>query len=108
MSFTEGIAMPRLSAKLLPLATAVGAVALLSACAETRLRDAPDFGDAVRENQAAQIADPDARYAGTPAPGSNGVRAAGAQDRYLHGHVTPPPNVTTSQVGGGGGGGASQ
>jgi hypothetical protein len=92
--------MPTLSARSAAFAAALlGAATLLSAC-ETQLRDAPDFGEAVRQDVAAQIADPDARYAGAPAPGSNGARAAAAQDRYAHGKVTPPPVMTTSQVGG--------
>jgi hypothetical protein len=101
--------MPRASARFAVAAALLGAATTLSAC-ETRLREAPDFGESVRQDVAAQIADPDARYAGVPAPGSNGARAAGAQDRYVHGKVTPPPAPETSQVAGGssGGGGATR
>ena len=99
--------MPRRSARLVPLAM-LGAAALLSACMQTRLRDAPDFGESVRENVAAQIADPDARYVGNPAPASNGMRTNSSQERYVRGKVTPPPATTTSQVGGSAGGGGSQ
>ena len=99
--------MSRRSATLIPLGL-LAAAASLSACTETRLREAPDFGESVRENVAAQIADPDARYVGNPAPGSNGMRTNSSQERYVRGKVTPPPAATTSQVGGSVGGGGGQ
>ena len=52
---------------------------LLSGCTQSALRISPDFGNAVHQDMAAQIADPDARYEGTPAPGSNGARVGLAQ-----------------------------
>jgi len=51
-----------------------------------------DFGQAVRQSMAQQVADPDAKYIGTIAPGSNGARVAAAQNRYVKGQVTPPSN----------------
>ncbi len=43
----------------------------LSACAQSSLRLDPDFGKALHQDLAAQIADPDAHYEGTPAPVSS-------------------------------------
>ena len=95
--------------------------ALLSGCSTSSLRISPDFGNAVRQDEAAQIADPDARYAGTLAPGSSGPRVGLAQKRYDTGTVIPPSSTTASGSGSignadnganggpgpGGGGGAS-
>ena len=79
----------------------VTAVLALNACAqnptESEMRMSPDFGDAVRENLAAQIADPDAHYAGTPAPGaSDGARIDLAQTRYQKNQVVQPSSTTAS------------
>ena len=95
---------------------------LLSGCAQSSLRLSPDFGNAVNQDIAAQIADPDAHYVGTPAPGSSGPRVGLAQKRYDTGTVIPPSSTTASGAqsignadnganggpgaGGGGGGGA--
>ena len=91
--------------RILLLSALASTGALLSACAETRLRDAPDFGEAVRQDVAAQIADPDAHYAGTPDPASNGNRVEWAQQHYNQHHVTEPANTGVGAGGGGGGGG---
>jgi len=81
------------------IALAVGAMLSLSACTYSELRLSPDFGDAVRENVAAQIADPDAHYAGTPAPGaSNGARVGLAQSRYEKNQVIQPSSTTASSA----------
>jgi hypothetical protein len=83
----------------------------LSACAQSTLRLSPDFGAAVRQDLAGQIADPDARYMGVPDPGANGLRTGLAQQRYDRNQVVPPlsTSTTTSQQnqappGGGGAG----
>ena len=68
----------------------------LSACTQSRLRLSPDFGSAVTLDQRAQIADPDAHYAGTPAPGSNGQRVGLAQKRYDKNEVIPPSQIGAS------------
>lgn len=85
---------------------------LLSACAENTPNESelflsPSFGRAVRQDIAAQIADPDAQYSGTPAPGSNGSRVALAQRRYVAGKVLRPPSTAAAEatIGGEGGGG---
>lgn len=72
----------------------------LSGCTQSTLRINPDFGDAVREDTVAQIADPDAHYAGTPAPGaSDGQRIGLAQSRYEKNQVVQPSTTTASSVG---------
>jgi hypothetical protein len=95
------------------LAVRIGAAALLtgalgvSGCSVSRYHLADDYGRAVRQDVAAQIADPDARYVGDPAPGSDGKRTSLAQTKYETNTVTPPASTSTSavSVGGGGGGG---
>jgi type IV pilus biogenesis protein CpaD/CtpE len=77
------------------------AVLGLAACAQnpnqSEMRMSPDFGDALRENLAAQIANPDAHYVGTPAPGaSDGARIDLAQTRYQQNQVIPPSSTTAS------------
>ena len=92
----------------------VCAIAALSGCTQSSLRINPDFGSAVRQDLAAQIADPDAHYEGTPAPGSSGARVGLAQKRYDSNTVVQPSTTTASSrasVGsnadnGGSGGGA--
>jgi hypothetical protein len=93
-----------MSTKALSIAACGGLLLALGGCAESRLRLNPDFGEAVHQNTLAQTADPDAHYAGNPAPASNGPRTAAAQDRYVTGHVTPPASTSTSSVSAGGGG----
>lgn len=86
----------------------------LSACTQSSLRLNPDFGSAVRQDLAAQIADPDAHYAGTPSPGSAGTRVGLAQKHYDSNQVIQPSSTTASSArsignadnGGGGGAGA--
>jgi hypothetical protein len=83
-------------------------VTLLSAAAGLTLAGctaqhlSSDFGVALRQDLAAQIADPDARYMGDPAPGSNGSRVSLAQKRYQAGAVIAPVTATAdaSVVGG--------
>ena len=90
------------------LIAALGAGALLSGCtADGQLKDdmgSADFGRSVREDMAAQIADPDAAYKGPPPP-SSGERAQIAQQRYATDSVKQPVSVSTGGSGGGGGGG---
>ena len=78
------------------LAMAAGALLSLSACNQSELRLSPDFGDAVREDIAGQVADPDAHYVGVPAPGSNGARVGLAQSRYENNQVIQPASSTAS------------
>ena len=116
MSFTEEIAV-KIAHSRIVFATAIAMLGL-AACtqnpSQSEMRMSPDFGDAVRENLAAQIADPDAHYVGTPAPGaSDGARIDLAQTRYQQNQVIPPSSTTASSRtlgatdnGGGGGAGA--
>ena len=73
---------------------------LVAGCAESRMHLSDDFGAAVKQDTMAQIANPDAKYNGDPAPGSNGSRVASAQDRYVKDTVTPPVAARASTVGG--------
>ncbi|MET0545347.1 MAG: hypothetical protein ABWZ40_03470 [Caulobacterales bacterium] len=61
---------------------------VLSGCAQTHL--SKDFGVAIHQNLAAQVADPDAQYKGDPAPGSDGSRVGLAQSRYVKGETLQP------------------
>jgi len=76
------------------IAAVIGAGLCLSACTESQVNMAPDFGRAVRQDVVAQIADPDAHYAGDPAPGTNGPRVELAQKRYVKGQVIQPSTMT--------------
>ena len=79
----------------------LGVMALLAGCEESHLRMAPDFGTAVRQDQAAQIADPDARYIGALPAGYDGARTTIAVTRYRTDKVIPPVSTQTSDVGAG-------
>jgi type IV pilus biogenesis protein CpaD/CtpE len=87
------------------LAALVGGSVLLAGCTEsrldeTRLRIEDDFGRAVNQDLAAQVANPDAgRDDSGPPPASNGARAALAQTRYRQDAVTPPSSVGASGTG---------
>jgi hypothetical protein len=82
--------------------------AIVAGCAVATTHISQDFGSVVKEDAAAQIADPDAHYVGKPAPGANGARAALAVGRYEHDTVTKPSTAQTSSVGGGAGGGGGE
>jgi hypothetical protein len=90
--------------------TLAGAGVLLASCADEGGLDrewrSMDFGRAVHEDMAAQIADPDAAYKGPPPP-ANGARTELAQKRYEAGKVIQPnaPSSLAQITGGGGGGG---
>lgn len=63
---------------------------------QSKIRLSNDFGAAVNQDLAAQIADPDAgRNAGPPPPG-DGARAALAQTRYKQDKVIPPSTLGAS------------
>jgi len=76
------------------VATVIGTGMLLAACTQSEVRLSPDFGQAVRQDEVAQIADPDAHYVGDPAPGSNGLRVELAQKRYVKNQVIQPSTLT--------------
>lgn len=83
--------------------------ALLAGCADDQMLNdqmqMSDFGRAVQEDLAAQIADPDAAYKGPP-PASSGERAGLAQSKYKTDTVAKPETLTGvgSPSSGGGGG----
>ena len=79
------------------------ALMVLGGCTTSSLRMSPDYSEAVRQDTMAQVADPDAHYAGTPEPGSNGQRADEAQTRYVKDRVIPPASTSTSSATAGGG-----
>jgi hypothetical protein len=78
------------------IAAVIGTTVGLSGCTVSEVRMSPDFGQAVHQDMVAQIADPDAHYLGTPAPGSNGARVGLAQKRYEKGQVIQPSSTTAS------------
>jgi hypothetical protein len=71
----------------------------LAGCIESRMHLSDDFGSAVRQDQVAQVADPDAHYKGVPAPGSDGARVGLAQERYRTGKVIAPSEAGASTIG---------
>lgn len=98
MFFIEGdTAMSATPVKRARIILCLGALAL-SGCTQSTLRTSPDFGTAVRQDEAAQIADPDVRYVGTPAPGSKGQRVGLAQKRYDANQVIPPLDIGASNM----------
>lgn len=94
------------------VAAVVGAAMAVSGCVQSRMHLSDDYGQSLRQDVAAQVADPDARYGGLPAPGAQGHRVGLALDRYNRNAVTPPASTSTSSSstgggsGGGGGGGS--
>ncbi len=77
---------------------------LLQACATDVDRD-PHFGDAVRNNVNAQIANPNAP-SGEPMT-ANGEKAAVAQGRYVTDKVKTPEGINTKDNSSGGSSGSS-
>jgi hypothetical protein len=98
MSCIEGRAMNSTKIVRAALVIAISLAPALSACTQSSLRINPDFGNALHQDVAAQIADPDARYEGTPAPGSAGPRVGLAQKRYDANQVIPPSATTASSA----------
>jgi hypothetical protein len=95
--FIEEAAAMTIARPVLIIAAALGLCACAQNPAQSEMRMSPDFGDAVHENLAAQIADPDAHYAGTLAPGaSDGARIDLAQTRYQQNQVIQPSSTTAS------------
>lgn len=89
----------------------IGLAALgLTGCVQANTLN-PDFGVALRQNIAAQVADPAPRYDRTDPPASDGPRTALAQQRYEKGEVIQPASQGTTQIrssSGSGGGGSGQ
>lgn len=83
-----------------PLA-AFGAVAALAALTACQPADAPlsrDFGNAVRQNMAVHIINPDPAYPPGALPVSSGRRTGLAVERYQTGETLPlVPEATTEE-----------
>jgi len=79
----------------------------LSGCLSPQGRLDPNYGVSVRQNIAAQIADPDARYRRDTPPAASGERAQIAHKRYNSGQVIPPSAPSASTIGEKSGGGAA-
>ena len=82
-----------------PLLIATALALGLAGCVESQQHLSQDFGSAVRQDRVAQIADPEARYKGVPAPGSDGARVGLAQERYRTGKVIAPSDASASEIG---------
>ena len=80
------------------IALAVAALAMLCGC-QTSMRLSSDFGQAVRQDFAAQITDPDGVGSTAPEAKGDGARVALAQDRYQKNKVIQPQVSTTSGIG---------
>ena len=78
--------------------TALTGLLTLAGCADASRDLSPNFGNAVRANLAAQIADPEARYDRVLQPGGDGPRAALAAARYGKNQVIPPASASTSSI----------
>ena len=88
----------------------VGLAALaLSGCSSAVYKAAdiedPNFGRALRQNLAAQVANPAPDYDYANPPASSGPRTSISQERYDTGTVIKPEAQATSTVSGGGGSG---
>src|SRR5690348_15736610 len=104
MSSTEAISPSLRAARIgAALALIASGGAIVAGCTVSTTHISRDFGSIVKEDAAAQVADPDAHYAGLPAPGANGPRAALAVGRYERNAVIKPSSIQTSSVSGGGG-----
>lgn len=95
MSFTRETAMRLARPLLIATALTLG----LAGCVESQQHLSHDFGLAFRQDAVAQIADPDARYKGVPAPGSDSARVGLAQERYRTGKVIAPSETGASSIG---------
>ena len=80
-----------------PLALLLGGFAALSGCTPNDIT----IGAAVRNNNEAQIVEPDPKYAEEQV--ADGSRVAGAQQRYRAGSVKRPTRVNTTSGSGSGG-----
>jgi hypothetical protein len=82
--------------KIFRLCLGVCGLVLSGGCTQSQLHLSDDYGRAFQENMLAQIADPDAHYLGTPAPGADGARVGLAQQRYQKNMVIQPTSITAS------------
>ena len=83
---------------------ALGASTLAGCDYERNDTFGPGFGNAIQNNRAAQIINPNPPAA-TQAPNLDGSLAVDAVDRYRTGRVRQPASTSISNIGGGTGGG---
>lgn len=76
---------------------ALAALTLVAACTPTD-RTSPGFGDAVRQNIAAQVINPDPYPADAAAPEHDGERARDAVQRYREDRVKRPVSQSTTTM----------
>ncbi len=79
---------------ILPVAAALGTVGC-----EAKEHLSSDFGNSVNHNMSLHIVNPDPVYLAPEIPDFNGIRAAGAMERYETGTVIEPDDIETSDVG---------
>ena len=77
----------------------VSAALALGGCVSAQGNLSPDYGQSVKQNLAAQVADPDAAYLRDAPPAAAGARTNLAQDRYNKGKVLQPAAGAASSVG---------
>ncbi len=84
------------------LAIVFASAAMLAACAPSVYRDsttpAPGYGNAVKQNAAVMIIDPQPASAANVDIDFDGRRGAIAIERYRTGTVIPPEELRTSEV----------
>lgn len=80
------------------LLAAASTLLSLAGCVQAQGHMQPDFGQALRQDFAAQVADPDAAYARKTLPANSGARAALAQQRYVKDQVLQPSSQGTGAM----------
>lgn len=76
---------------------------LLVGCENNNVGISDSFGNAVRQNMAAHIINPEPILDTQTVPDTDGARAAAAAERYRSGDTTEVEEITTSNTGSGGG-----
>jgi len=93
-----------MNTRIAAIGLALGAAAALSGCSTTNKQASVEYttmGEALRQTMAAQVVDPDPRYA-EPDPAGSAEKAAQAVERYRKGTVRKPERVRSSGTGSGG------
>ena len=74
------------------------AAALATLGCESKEHLSADFGNSVNHNMSLHIINPDPVYLAPEIPDLNGVRAAGAIERYETGTVIEPEQIDTQDI----------
>lgn len=77
----------------------VAVVALGTAACEQPEHLSSDFGNSVNHNMSLHVINPEPVYLAPEIPDFNGVRAAGAMERYETNTVFEPEQIETTDVG---------